>query len=78
MGIFSLNAKGIDRLEIIQLIKLLDKKDLHDFGHRKNNRAKCSHVPIRRRERKSQKLLSAHGPLHCPAFRCGLGLGYEG
>ena len=51
-------------------LKLLDLKHLHDVGGRKNNRAECSHVPIRRRERKSQrfrsvgnaqKLLSAHG-----------------
>lgn len=27
---------------------------LHDMGHHKNNRAECSHVPIRRRERKAQ------------------------
>ena len=50
-------------------LKLLGLKHLHDVGGRKNNRAECSHVPIRRRERKSQrfrsvrniqKLLSTH------------------
>jgi len=51
-------------------LKLLGLKHLHDMGGKKNNRAECSHVPIRRRERKAQrfrsarnaqKLLSAHG-----------------
>jgi len=46
---------------------------LQDVGGRKNNRAECSHVPIRRRERKAQKfrsirsaqrLLSAHGQIY--------------
>jgi len=54
-------------------LKLLGLKDLHDVGGRKNNRAECSHVPIRRRERKSQKfrsvqaaqkLLSAHSQIY--------------
>lgn len=54
-------------------LKLLGLKHLHDVGGRKNNRAECSHVPIRRRERKSQrfrsvrnaqKLLSAHGQIY--------------
>ena len=54
-------------------LKLLDLKRLQDVGGRKNNRAECSHVPIRRRERKSQKfrsmqnaqkLLSAHGQIY--------------
>ena len=54
-------------------LKLLGLKDLHDVGGRKNNRAECSHVPIRRRERKAQKfrpvhkaqkLLSAHGQIY--------------
>ena len=54
-------------------LKLLDLKHLQDVGGRKNNRAECSHVPIRRRERKSQKfksdrnaqkLLSAHGQIY--------------
>ena len=53
-------------------LKLLGLKHLHDVGGRKNNRAECSHVPIRRRERKSQgfrsvrnaqKLLSAHAQI---------------
>lgn len=53
--------------------KLLDLKPLQDVGGRKNNRAECSHVPIRRRERKAQKfrsvrntqkLLSAHGQIY--------------
>ena len=34
-------------------LKLLGPKHLQDVGGRKNNRAECSHVPIRRRERKS-------------------------
>ena len=38
----------------------LDLKHLQDVGSRKNNRAECSHVPIRRRERKSQKFRSVH------------------
>jgi len=47
----------------------LGQQHLQDVGGRKNNRAECSHVPIRRRERKAQKfrsikaaqrLLSAH------------------
>ena len=51
----------------------LGLKNLQDIGGRKNNRAECSHVPIRRRERKSQrfrsirnaqKLLSAHGQIY--------------
>ena len=54
-------------------LKLLGLNLLHDVGGRKNNRAECSHVPIRRRERKSQKfrsvsnaqkLLSAHGQIY--------------
>lgn len=54
-------------------LKLLGLRDLHDVGDRKNNRAECSHVPIRRRERKSQrfrsvrnaqKLLSAHSQFY--------------
>ena len=54
-------------------LKILGLKHLHDVGGRKNNRAECSHVPIRRRERKSQrfrsvrnaqKLLSAHGQIY--------------
>lgn len=36
-------------------LKLLEMKHLQDVGGRKNNRAECSHVPIRRIERKSQK-----------------------
>ncbi len=55
------------------VLKLLGLKHLQDVGGRKNNRAECSHVPIRRRERKSQKfrsirnaqkLLSAHGQIY--------------
>ncbi|PHS77914.1 MAG: hypothetical protein COB56_01520 [Robiginitomaculum sp.] len=47
--------------------------DLQDVGGRKNNRAECSHVPIRRRERKAQRfrsirsaqrLLSAYGQIY--------------
>ena len=54
-------------------LKLLGLKHLQDVGGRKNNRAECSHVPIRKRERKSQrfksvenaqKLLSAHGQIY--------------
>ena len=54
-------------------LKLLGLKQLQDLGGRKNNRAECSHVPIRRRERKAQKfrsvhqaqkLLSAHGQIY--------------
>ena len=54
-------------------LKLLGLKHLQNVGGRKNNRAECSHVPIRRRERKSQKfrsvknaqkLLSAHGQIY--------------
>ena len=41
-------------------LKLLGLKHLQDVGGRKNNRSECSHVPIRRRERKSQKFRSAH------------------
>ena len=43
-------------------LKLLGLKHLQDVGGRKNNRAECSHVPIRRRERKAQKFRSVH---HC-------------
>ena len=54
-------------------LNLLGMKHLQDVGGRKNNRAECSHVPIRRRERKSQKfrsvrnaqkLLSAYGQIY--------------
>ena len=54
-------------------LKHLGFKHLQDVGGRKNNRAECSHVPIRRRERKAQKfrsarnaqkLLSAHGQIY--------------
>ena len=54
-------------------LKLLGLKHLQDVGGRKNNRAECSHVPIRRRERKAQKfrsvrnaqkLLSVHGQIY--------------
>jgi len=41
-------------------LKELGMKHLQDVGGRKNNRAECSHVPIRRRERKSQKFKSVH------------------
>ena len=41
-------------------LNLLGLKHLQDVGGRKNNRAECSHVPIRRRERKSQKFRSVH------------------
>ena len=53
-------------------LKLLGLEHLQDVGGRKNNRAECSHIPIRRRERKSQmfrsvwnaqKLLSARSNL---------------
>jgi len=46
---------------------------LQDLGGRKNNRAECSHVPIRRRERKAQRfrsirsaqrVLSAYGQIY--------------
>jgi transposase-like protein len=46
---------------------------LHDSGHRLNNRAESSHVPIRRRERKmqrfksqrsAQRFVSIHGPIY--------------
>jgi len=55
------------------VLKLLGLKELHDVGGRKNNRAECSHVPVRRRERKSQKfrsvrnaqkMLSAHSQFY--------------
>lgn len=54
-------------------LKLLRMQHLQDVGGRKNYRAECSHVPIRRRERKSQKfrsvrntqkLLSVHGQIY--------------
>ena len=54
-------------------LKILGLEHLQDVGGRKNNRAECSHVPIRRRERKSQnfrsvknaqKLLSVHGQIY--------------
>jgi len=54
-------------------LKLLGLKHLQDVGGRKNNRAECSHVPIRRRERKAQKFrsvrnaqkfLSVHGQIY--------------
>ncbi|MGJ8563059.1 MAG: IS6 family transposase [Alphaproteobacteria bacterium] len=41
-------------------LKHLGLKHLQDVGGRKNNRAECSHVPIRRRERKAQKFRSVH------------------
>ena len=46
---------------------------LHETGHRRNNRAESSHVPIRRRERKmqrfksqrsAQRFLSTYGPIY--------------
>ena len=46
---------------------------LHETGHRLNNRAENSHLPIRRRERKmqrfksqksAQRFLSSHGPIY--------------
>ena len=39
-------------------LRLLGLKHLQDIRVRKNNRAECSHVPIRRRERKSQRFRS--------------------
>ena len=54
-------------------LRLLGLKHLQDIRVRKNNRAECSHVPLRRRERKSQRfrsvrnaqmLLSAHGQIY--------------
>ena len=41
-------------------LKLLGMKHLQDVGGRKNNCAECSHVPIRRRDRKAQKFRSVH------------------
>jgi transposase-like protein len=50
----------------------LGRDHLHETGHRLNNRAESSHVPIRRRERKmqrfksqgsAQRFLSTHGPI---------------
>ena len=55
------------------VLKTLGLKHLQDVGGRKNNRTECSHVPIRRRERKAQRfrsvwsaqrLLSAHGQIY--------------
>ena len=46
-------------------LKLLGLKDLHDVGGRKNNRTECSHVPIRRRERKAQTFRSVQKPINC-------------
>ncbi|MDB2439470.1 IS6 family transposase [Hellea sp.] len=54
-------------------LKILGLEHRQDVGGRKNNRAECSHIPIRRRERKAQKfrsihqaqkLLSAHGQIY--------------
>jgi len=54
-------------------LKTLGIKHLQSVGGRKNNRAECSHGPIRRRERKAQrfrsvqmaqKLLSAHAQFY--------------
>ena len=51
----------------------LNLSQLHETGHRLNNRAESSHVPVRRRERKqqrfksqksAQRFLSAHGPIY--------------
>jgi len=39
-------------------LRHLGQQHLQDVGERKNNRAECSHVPIRRRERKTQKFRS--------------------
>ena len=39
-------------------LKELNMRRVHDVGGRKNNRAENSHLPIRRRERKSQKFRS--------------------
>ena len=39
-------------------LKELNLRHVHDVGGRKNNRAENSHLPIRRRERKSQKFRS--------------------
>jgi len=39
-------------------LKLFGIKGPQDVGGRKNNRAECSHVPIRRRERKLQRFKS--------------------
>jgi len=39
-------------------LKDLNMRHVHDVGGRKNNRAENSHLPIRRRERKSQKFRS--------------------
>ena len=46
-------------------LKLLGLKHLQDVGGRKNNRAECSHVPNRRRERKFQKLRSVKTHRNC-------------
>jgi len=39
-------------------LKELKMRHVHDVGGRKNNHAENSHLPIRRRERKSQKFRS--------------------
>ena len=39
-------------------LRHLNLRHVHDVGGRKNNRAENSHLPIRRRERKSQKFRS--------------------
>jgi len=46
-------------------LKILGLKHLQDVGGRKNNRAESSHVPIRRRERKSQKFRSVKTHRNC-------------
>ena len=61
--------KGLDNAAL----RLLGLKHLEDVGGWKNNRTECSHVPIRRRERKAQKFrsekaaqrfLSSHGQIY--------------
>ena len=44
-------------------LKGLNIQRIHDVGGRKNNRAENSHLPIRRRERKQQKL-SSYGQIY--------------
>ena len=44
-------------------LKLLDLEHLQDVCGRKNNLTECSHVPIRRRERKAQKFRSIRNTL---------------
>ncbi len=50
--------KGHHQSQASHLTRVRHRRDTHERGLRKNNRAEVSHQPVRRRERKMQRFKS--------------------